>query len=47
MATPRKPITPPLKGSEQHFPLKNDPGKKGDPDHAETDAQADQSSDEK
>lgn len=25
---------PELKGSEQHHELKNDPGKKGDPDHA-------------
>ncbi|EBA11139.1 hypothetical protein [Roseobacter sp. CCS2] len=28
---------PELKGSEQHFDLKNDPGKKGDPDHASDD----------
>lgn len=33
-------ITPmDLKGSEQHLPLKNDPGKDGDPDHTATDAE--------
>ncbi|WP_295313842.1 hypothetical protein [Roseobacter sp.] len=29
---------PDLKGSEQHLPLKNQPGEKGDKDHAESDA---------
>lgn len=28
-----------LKGSEQHADLKNQPGEKGDPDHAEGDGQ--------
>ncbi|WP_227272115.1 hypothetical protein [Roseobacter weihaiensis] len=27
---------PTLKGAEQHLPLKNQPGEKGDKDHAET-----------
>ena len=28
---------PQLKGSEQHHDLKNDPGKKGEPDHVKND----------
>lgn len=36
MATPKPRVQyPELNGSEQHFDLKNDPGKAGDPDHAE------------
>lgn len=35
---------PQLKGSEQHHDLKNDPGKKGDPDHMKDD-QAEKSED--
>ena len=27
-----------LRGSEQHFPLKDDSGREGDPDHTQTDA---------
>jgi len=30
-----------LKGSEQHHELKNDPGKKGDPDHMKDDDKKD------
>lgn len=34
MAQPKHEVQyPQLKGSEQHHDLKNDPGKKGDPDH--------------
>jgi len=33
MATPERPQYPELDGSEQHHDLKNDPGKKGDPNH--------------
>ena len=32
---------PDLNGSEQHLPVKNQPGEKGDKDHAETDATLD------
>lgn len=46
MSEPRQRVQyPELQGSEQHHDLKNDPGKKGDPDHMKDDINEDDKAD--
>ncbi|NOE20821.1 hypothetical protein GS634_22045 [Ruegeria atlantica] len=39
---PKHDVIEGMKGSEQHHPLKNQPGEKGDSDHMDTKAKEDQ-----
>lgn len=42
---PKHDVIEGLKGSEQHHPLKNRPGEKGDPDHTEPKSESAKSED--
>lgn len=43
---PKHDVIEGLKGSEQHHPLKNRPGEKGDPDHTDPKSEKSESKDQ-